>query len=41
MEYWNGGILGNRGKKIIWPLNPLFHYSIIPVFQLFKWLLLL
>jgi hypothetical protein len=30
MEYWNNGILG---KKDLNPFTPLFHHSIIPIFQ--------
>jgi hypothetical protein len=41
MEYWNGGILNTKEKEFVWPLNPLFHCSIIPVFQFFRLLLLL
>jgi hypothetical protein len=40
MEKWNTGILGVRAKInhliVKTPSNPLFRYSIIPLFQLGK-----
>jgi hypothetical protein len=36
MEYWNAGIMGDKTVKkglfviVFRPLNPTFHYSIIP-----------
>jgi hypothetical protein len=32
MDEWNMGIMGKKLKT----LNPLFHHSIIPIFQLFS-----
>jgi hypothetical protein len=31
MEYWNDGIMGRKRND----KNPIFQYSIIPIFQLF------
>ena len=32
MEYWNIGMMGEKIKS----LNPLFHHSMIPIFQCFS-----
>jgi hypothetical protein len=32
LEYWNNGILGLKAAKVVLPVIPLFHHSIIPIF---------
>jgi hypothetical protein len=35
MEYFNTGIMGEKKNKKLVLLYPIFHYSILPLFQFF------